>query len=141
LPGRVLVQTFYPDHYAIRDAARQDYEAFFERELHFRKMMAYPPFTALANIIVRDKQLENAIRWSRQLSEYFAPHDGQGIKILGPAAAPLMRLKREHRFQFLLKSPKRSLLGKLLHGALAECEKRQIPASAMLVDVDPLSLL
>src|SRR5436309_1972565 len=139
LPGRVLVQTFYPDHYAIRDAARQDYEAFFERELHFRKMMAYPPFTALANIIVRDKQLENAIRWSRQLSEYFAPHDGQGIKILGPAAAPLMRLKREHRFQFLLKSPKRSLLAKILSGAMTFLELKEIPETAVLVDMDPLN--
>ena len=141
LPGRVLVQTFYPEHYAIRDAARQDYEAFFERELHFRKMMAYPPFTALANIIVRDAQLEKAIRWSRQLSEFFAPQDGKGIKILGPAAAPLMRLKREHRFQFLLKSPKRSVLGKLLRGALAKCERREIPARAVLIDVDPVNLL
>ena len=141
LPGRVLVQTFYPDHYAIRDAARQDYEAFFERELYFRKMMGYPPFTALANIIVRDTRLENAIRWSRQLSEFFAPHDGKILKILGPAAAPLARLKREHRFQFLLKSPKRSLLAKLLHGALAYCAERQIPSNAVLVDMDPLSLL
>ncbi len=141
LPGRVLVQTFYPEHYAIRDAAQQDYEAFFERELHFRRMMSYPPFAALANIIVRDTQLENAIRWSRQLSEYFAPHEGKGVKILGPAAAPLARIKREHRFQFLLKSPKRSLLTKLLAGAMAHCESKEIPRTAVLVDMDPLSLL
>ncbi len=141
LPGRVLVQTFYPEHYAIQDAARQDYEAFFERELHFRKMMAYPPFAALANIIVRDTQLENAIGWSRQLSEFFAPHDGQGVKILGPAVAPLARIKKEHRFQFLLKSPKRSVLTKLLAGAIAHCESKEIPRTALLVDMDPLSLL
>lgn len=141
LPGRVLVQTFYPGHYAIEDAARQDYEAFFERELHFRRMMAYPPFTALANIIVRDTRLENAIRWARQLSEYFAPQDGKGAKILGPAAAPLARLKKEHRFQFLLKSPKRSVLTKLLAGAMALCEAKEIPRTAVLVDMDPLSLL
>ena len=141
LPGRVLVQTFYPEHYAIRDAAKQDYEAFFERELHFRRMMGYPPFTALANIIVRDTSLENAIRWSRQLSEFFAPHDGKGVKVLGPAAAPLARIKKEHRFQFLLKSPKRSLLTKLLQQALARCEAQEIPRTAVLVDMDPLSLL
>ena len=141
LPGRVLVQTFYPEHYAIRDAAQQDYAAFFERELHFRQMMAYPPFTALANVIVRDTHLEKAIRWTRQLSEFFAPRDGKEIKILGPAAAPLARLKREHRFQFLLKSPKRSLLAKLLRAARADCERREIPLSAILVDMDPLSLL
>ncbi|MBZ5701217.1 MAG: primosomal protein N' [Acidobacteriia bacterium] len=141
LPGRVLVQTYYPEHYAIRDAARQDYEAFFERELHFRRMMAYPPFTALANILVRDTSLENAIRWSRQLGDFFAPHDGQGVKVLGPAAAPLARLKKEHRFQFLLKSPKRSLLTNLLQQALSRCEAQEIPRTAVLVDMDPLSLL
>jgi len=141
LPGRVLIQTFYPEHYAIQDAVRQDYPAFYERELHFRRMMAYPPFTSLANIIVRDTRLENAIRWSRELSEYFRPFDDRGVRILGPAAAPLARLKREHRFQFLLKSPKRSLLAKLLAGALALCDKNEIPQTAILVDMDPLSLL
>jgi primosomal protein N' (replication factor Y) (superfamily II helicase) len=141
LPGRVLIQTYYPEHYAIQDAVRQDYAAFFERELHFRRMMAYPPFTSLANVIVRDSNLEKAIRWSRQLSEYFSPHDGDGARILGPAAAPLARLKKEHRFQFLLKSPKRSVLTKLLSGAMAYCDAKEIPQMAVLVDMDPLSLM
>src|SRR5437763_691426 len=87
LTGRVLIQTYYPDHYAIQDAVKQDYAAFFERELNFRRMMAYPPFTSLANVIVRDTSLEKTIRWSRQLSEYFSPHDGEGVRILGPATA------------------------------------------------------
>jgi len=141
LKGRVLIQTFYPEHYAIQDAVKQDYSAFFERELHFRRMMAYPPFTSLANVIVRDTSLEKTIRWSRQLSEYFSPHDDKGVRILGPATAPLARLKKEHRFQFLLKSPKRSVLTKLLSGALAYCEANEIPDTAVLVDMDPLSLL
>jgi primosomal protein N' (replication factor Y) len=141
LPGRVLIQTYYPEHYAIQDAVRQDYPAFFERELHFRRMMQYPPFTSLANVIVRDTSLEKAIRWSRQLSEYFSPQDGKGVRILGPATAPLARLKKEHRFQFLLKSPKRSVLTKLLSGAMAYCEAKEIPQTAVLVDMDPLSLL
>jgi primosomal protein N' (replication factor Y) len=141
LAGRVLIQTFYPEHYAIQDAVKQDYAAFFERELHFRRMMAYPPFTSLANVIVRDTSLEKAIRWSRQLSEYFSPHDGKGVRILGPATAPLARLKKEHRFQFLLKSPKRSVLTKVLGGAMAYCEAKEIPETVVLVDMDPLSLL
>jgi primosomal protein N' (replication factor Y) len=141
LSGRVLIQTFYPEHYAIQDAVKQDYAAFFERELHFRRMMAYPPFTSLANVIVRDVSLEKAIRWSRQLSEYFSPHDDKGVRILGPAAAPLARLKKEHRFQFLLKSPKRSVLTKLLSGAMAYCGAKKIPDTAVLVDMDPLNLL
>jgi primosomal protein N' (replication factor Y) len=141
LKGRVLIQTFYPDHYAIQDAVKQDYRSFFDREMLFRQMMAYPPFTALANIIVRDTNLEKAILWSRQLSEYFAPHDGKGLRVLGPAAAPLARLKKEHRFQFLLKSRKRSLMTKLLGGALTYCDQREIPQTAILVDVDPLNLM
>src|SRR5216684_2181553 len=141
LAGRVLIQTFYPEHYAIQDAVKQDYISFFERELHFRRMMAYPPFTSLANVIVRDTSLEKAIRWSRQLSEYFSPHDDKGVRILGPAMAPLARLKKEHRFQFLLKSPKRSVLTKLLGGVTAYCDAKEIPQTAVLVDVDPLSLL
>jgi primosomal protein N' (replication factor Y) (superfamily II helicase) len=141
LPGRVLIQTYYPEHYAIQDAVRQDYLSFYEREVHFRRMMAYPPFTSLANVIVRDTNLENAIRWSRRLSEYFSPSDGKGIRILGPASAPLARLKKEHRFQFLLKSPKRSVITKLLSGALSFCDANEIPQTAVSVDVDPLSLL
>ncbi|HVH70743.1 MAG TPA: primosomal protein N', partial [Candidatus Dormibacteraeota bacterium] len=82
-----------------------------------------------------------AMLWSRELSRYFSPHNGEKVRILGPATAPLARLKREHRFQFLLKSPKRSVLAKLLRGALAYCDAEKIPQTAVLVDMDPLSLL
>jgi primosomal protein N' (replication factor Y) len=141
LTGRVLIQTYYPDHYAIQDAVKQDYAAFFERELHFRRVMAYPPFTSLANVIVRDTNLEKAIQWSRKISEYFAPFNGEGMRVLGPAAAPLAKLKREHRFQFLLKSKSRAKLTQVLSGALAYCDAKEIPQTAVLADVDPLSLL
>ena len=140
LKGRVLIQTYYPEHYAIQDAVRQDYAGFFEREMHFRQLMAYPPYTSLANVIVRDVSLEKAIRWARQLSEYFSPHDGKGMRVLGPAAAPLARLKKEHRYQFLLKFTRRAPLTKLLAGALAFCDAREIPHTAVIVDMDPLSL-
>jgi primosomal protein N' (replication factor Y) (superfamily II helicase) len=140
LPGRVLIQTYYPEHYAVQDAVRQDYVSFYEREVHYRRMMMYPPFASLANVIVRDTNLENAIKWSRRLSEYFSPQDGKGLRILGPATAPLARLKKEHRYQFLLKSPKKSLLTKILSGALAFCDANEIPQTAVLVDMDPLSL-
>jgi primosomal protein N' (replication factor Y) len=141
LPGRVLIQTFYPEHYAIQDAVHQDYLSFYERELNFRRMMAYPPLTSLANVIVRDTSLEKAIRWSRRLSEYFSPQDGKGLRVMGPASAPLARLKKEHRFQFLLKSTKRTVLTKLLSGALTFCDANEIPQTAILVDMDPLSLM
>jgi primosomal protein N' (replication factor Y) len=142
LPGEVLVQTFFPEHYAIQHAVRQDYASFFEKELHFRRLMHYPPFTALANLIVRDRKLENAVRWSRALDGYFARiAESAGVKVLGPAAAPLARIKQEYRFQFLLKSPRRAALNKALSGCLEFCEKKEIPETAVMADVDPLSLM
>ncbi len=141
LPGEVLVQTHYPEHYAIECAARQDYEAFYEKEIRFRRLMHYPPFTALANVIVRDAKIENAIRWSRAVAEFLGRQQAGGLKVLGPAAAPLARLRREYRFQFLLKAPKRKLLNEVLTACLKECERREIPQNAVILDVDPLSLL
>jgi primosomal protein N' (replication factor Y) (superfamily II helicase) len=140
LAGEVLVETYYPEHYAIKFAAQQDYASFYEKEAHFRRMLHYPPFTALANILVRDRKIENAIRWSRALAGYLAPFENKGVKILGPAAAPLARLRREYRLQFLLKSPKRAALASVLGGCHDFCVSREIPESAVIVDVDPTSL-
>ena len=141
LPGRVLIQTFYPEHYAVQDAVKQDYVAFFERELHFRRVMAYPPFTSLANVIIRDRSLDKAIKWSNQLSQFLAPQAGNDIRVLGPASAPLSRLKSEYRFQFLLKSRKKAALAKLLSAAISYANSEEIPQTFLLVDMDPLQLL
>jgi primosomal protein N' (replication factor Y) (superfamily II helicase) len=141
LHGDVLIQTHYPEHYAIQFGARQDYRAFFEREAQFRRAMHYPPFAALANVIVRDAKLENAARWARQLAAILAPAEERGLKVLGPAAAPLARLRGEHRLQFLIKSPRRSVLTETLTGALEACAEKEIPDGAVLVDVDPIGLM
>jgi primosomal protein N' (replication factor Y) len=140
LAGEVLVETYYPEHYAIQCAAHQDYASFYEKEAHFRRMLHYPPFTALANVLIRDRKIENAIRWSRALAGYFAPFEDRGVKILGPAAAPLARLRRDYRFQFVLKSPKRSALAQALSGALDFCIRKKIPDTAVIADVDPTTL-
>jgi len=143
LPGEVLVETYYPEHYAIQLAAQQDYITFFERELQFRRMLHYPPFAALASILVRDARLENAVRWSREIERFFksAAAESRGVRVLGPSTAPLARLRREYRFQFLLKAPKRTEMGRLLRECLEACARKEIPERAVLVDVDPLSLM
>jgi primosomal protein N' (replication factor Y) (superfamily II helicase) len=140
LSGEVLVETYHPSHYAIEFASRQDYASFYEKESHFRRMLHYPPFTALANLIVRDKKVEHAIRWGRSLAQCFAPYEERGVKVLGPAAAPLARLRNEYRFQFVLKSPNRAALGKALQTALDFCAKNEIPQTAISIDVDPANL-
>jgi primosomal protein N' (replication factor Y) (superfamily II helicase) len=140
LPGEVLVETYYPEHYAIELAAKQDYAAFFEKEAHFRRMLHYPPYTALASILIRDKKIEHAIQWSRALEAVVKPFEQNGMKVLGPAAAPLSRLRQEFRFQFLLKTPKRSILSQALAACVEYCEAHKIPETAVIVDVDPTSL-
>jgi len=141
LHGDVLIQTHYPEHYAIQAGARQDYLAFFEKEAQFRRAMHYPPFAALANVIVRDRSIENAAKWARQLAGILGPEEERGLKVLGPAAAPLARLRGEHRLQFLVKSPRRTLLTQTLTRALDRCAEKGIPEGAVLVDVDPVGLM
>jgi primosomal protein N' (replication factor Y) (superfamily II helicase) len=140
LSGEVFVETYYPEHYAIEYARQQDYVSFYEKEAHFRQMLHYPPFTALASVLIRDRNIENAIRWSRALAAYFAPFESRGVKVLGPAAAPLARLRRDYRFQFVLKSPERLALARALSGALDFCAAKDMPDTAVIVDVDPTSL-
>lgn len=140
LSGEVLVETYYPEHYAIQYARQQDYASFYEKEAQFRQMLHYPPFAALASILIRDRKIENAIKWSRALASYFEKFENSGVKILGPAAAPLSRLRQEYRFQFILKSRQRGAMSRVLSGALDFCVSKEIPNTAVIVDVDPANL-
>ena len=139
-PAKFSSKRIIPSTTQFNTPRKQDYVSFYEKEAHFRRMLHYPPFAALASVLMRDKKIENAIRWSRALAAYFAPFEERGVKILGPAAAPLARLRQEYRFQFLLKSPQRSALSQALSGALDFCAKKEIPETAVIVDVDPTSL-
>ena len=140
LSGEVLVETYYPEHYAIQYARQQDYPSFYEKEAQFRQMLHYPPFAALASVLIRDKKIENAIKWSRALAAHFAQFANSPVRILGPAAAPLARLRQDYRFQFILKSKQRAALSRVLSGALDFCAAKEIPATGVIVDVDPASL-
>jgi primosomal protein N' (replication factor Y) (superfamily II helicase) len=140
LPGIVLVQTINPDHYAVRLAAAQDYQAFYEKELQFRKFMHYPPFSAMANIIVRTEKQEDALRMSTELGHLLTPAP-ESMKIMGPAEAPVPRLKAEYRYQFLIKSASRRALNELLKRAQQFVRQEKWNATSLVIDVDPLTLL
>jgi primosomal protein N' (replication factor Y) len=141
LPGKVLVQTYHSDHYAIRFAAAHDFHGFAEKELQFRRWMHYPPFGTLANLLVQSPRLEEAAAWSTALGRWFSNTQFDGVRTLGPATAPISRLKRIYRFHFVLKAEKRSALAKALRSALAEAEAMKIPARAFIVDVDAVNLM
>jgi len=140
LPGRVVVQSLNPDHYAIRMAARQDYKGFYEKELEFRRLMRYPPFSALANIMVKAEKEDEAIRMS-ELVAGMLNQAGRDVKVLGPAEAPVARLKNEFRRQTLLKTASRPKLNELLRAVLRRAAEDKWAAGSLIVDVDPLSLL
>ena len=140
LPGIVLIQTTNPDHYAVRHAARQDYEKFYEQEIQFRRAMRYPPFSALANLLVRSEKQEEAMRMSAELARLIEPAP-EGIKMLGPAQAPVERLKTEYRYQLLLKASSRVKLNELLAKLRNYAHEQKWSATALVIDVDPLSLM
>ncbi len=140
LPGIVLIQTINPDHYAVRMAAAQDYSAFYEKELAFRRAMHYPPFSAMANVLVRAEKKEMALRLSADLGMLLTPPP-EKLRILGPAEAPVPRLKAEYRYQLLIKSASRVALNALLQKVRAFALDHKWPATALVIDVDPLTLM
>jgi primosomal protein N' (replication factor Y) len=141
LPGKVLVQTYHPDHYAIQFAAHHDYPGFVAKELQYRRWMHYPPFAVLANVIIQSPKLEEATAWSAELGHWFQRTPLDRIRVLGPAAAPIVRLKRIYRYHFVLKAEQRPSLGKTLRAMLAFADAHEIPRRNLMVDVDAVHLM
>jgi primosomal protein N' (replication factor Y) len=140
LPGIVLIQTLNPEHYAIRYASEQNYDGFYAKEIQFRKLMRYPPFSALANVLVRSQKQEDALRMSTELGRLLDPAP-EGLKVLGPAEAPVPKLKSEFRYQLLLKAVDRKRLNETLRELQRFAQKQKWGPTGLLIDVDPLTLL
>jgi primosomal protein N' (replication factor Y) (superfamily II helicase) len=140
LPGIVLIQTINPEHYAVRLASEQNYDGFYAKEIQFRKLMRYPPFAALANVLVRSQNQEDALAMSAELGRMLDPAP-EGIKVLGPAEAPVPKLKSEFRYQLLLKAADRRILNETLRDLQRFGREQKWPATALVIDVDPLTLL
>jgi primosomal protein N' (replication factor Y) len=141
VPGKVVLQTYFPEHYAVQYASQHDFAGFYEKELRFRSWMHYPPYSSLANVMVRSAKLDETLRWSGALGRWFEKTRHEGVRVLGPAAAPIERLKRDYRYHFILKSPSRQKLNEVLRAMLAQAEKEKIPRTNVIVDVDALWLM
>jgi primosomal protein N' (replication factor Y) len=141
LPGRVVVQTYYPDHYAILAASKHDYASFVERELKYRRWMHYPPFGVLANVLVQSQKLEEAAGWSAVLGKWFQKAAPEGVRVLGPCTAPIARIKGTYRFHMILKAGSRKSLNAALKGMLAHADEAGVPRRNLAVDVDALRLM
>ena len=139
--GKVVLQTYFPDHYAVQYAAAHDFVGFYEKELRFRSWMHYPPYSALANVLVRSNKLDEALQWSGELGKWFEKTRHEGVRVLGPAAAPILRLKQDYRYHFVLKAESREKLNTTLRAMLAHAAARKIPRTQVGVDVDAVWLM
>ena len=139
-PGRVVIQTYQPDHYAIRAALAHDDHAFAAEEMRFRRTFHYPPFTRMVAILAQDKVAERAEGALRQLAHHLrqSPTVGE-TRVLGPTPAPMERLRGKWRWQMILRGPSSVRLRRRVESALDG-----LPAGArqlLTVDVDPYDLL
>jgi len=141
LPGRVVVQTYYPDHYAILAATKHDYRAFAERELKYRRWMHYPPFGVLANVLVQSQKLEDAAEWAAVLGKWLQKNATESARVLGPCTAPIARIKGVYRFHLILKGASRKALNAVLRGMLEHAAAAGVPRRNLVVDVDALRLM
>jgi len=140
-PGNVILQTYSPEHYAVQFAAAHDFRGFYDKELRYRSWMHYPPFAALANVMVRSDKLDDALKYSGMLGRWLEKTLHPGTRVLGPAAAPIVRLKRDYRYHIVLKSPSRQKLNQLLRAMLAYAAEQKLPRKNIIVDVDALWLM
>jgi primosomal protein N' (replication factor Y) len=138
--GEAIVQTLYPEHYSIQLACRQDFAAFYEREMEFRRAMRYPPLVALVNTVVHSKTFSRAMDDAAAIVDAVRTADGgrRELRVLGPAPAPLGKLRGEYRAQLLVKGTNRKRIREALQAAIAARPDLQ---RRVVVDVDPLSVL
>ena len=139
LAGEAIVQTLFPEHYSIQLACRQDYRAFYDREIQYRRAMRYPPLVSLINVVVRASAFGRALDDAADLAGRVRQRAAAGeFAVLGPAPAPLGKLRGEYRAQLLLKGTRRVVMRAALTDALASLPDLQ---RRVTIDVDPMSVM
>ncbi len=142
LAGKVLIQTYHPYHYALRHASAQDYAGFYQEEIRHRQNHTYPPFVALASLMVHGPDIvrvrSEAVELRKELDR---ANPERSARILGPAPAPLARLKGEYRVQLLIKCRNRHQLRKIIDDALKVLIKRNVNRRSINVEIDPVSIM
>ncbi|MEK6407744.1 MAG: primosomal protein N' [Acidobacteriota bacterium] len=141
-PGRVIIQTYHPEHYSLVCARDQNYEEFYRREIVFRRTMHYPPFSALINVLIHDKDHDRAnntaMDFARELRQ---AAKGSDLRVLGPAPAAISRIKGEYRFQVLIKAQSRTRAREALDVAMDRVAADGHNPRSISVEVDPMNLM
>jgi primosomal protein N' (replication factor Y) len=146
VPGKVLIQTYQPEHYVFQTVRDQDYQEFYQRELASRRELGYPPFTRLALVRLSGTQEENVAQQARKLADTLRrtvrrdPILSSRLRVLGPAPAGLARLKGRFRWQILLKSYGRPPLVALLQHLRQTWSAPSRSKVDLTLDIDPSNL-
>ncbi|MGH9949893.1 MAG: replication restart helicase PriA, partial [Pyrinomonadaceae bacterium] len=142
LPGKVLIQTYYPEHYALRHAVEQDFEGFYEEEVRYRQRLGYPPFYVLASIMFVHRDLKYAAKSARVFRDALdRANDDKTLRILGPAQASIARIKNKYRQQIIVKAENRKHLRTAIDNALAEAETHGSDRRIIRIEIDPVNLM
>ena len=142
LPGRVLIQTYHPNHYALKHATKQDYQGFYDEEIRHRRNHGYPPFVALALFLVRNKDAARARSIAQELRNHLnQANRDHACRILGPAPAPFARLRGDYRIQLLMKSRSRKQMRAVIDQALKNFEEAGNEARSVTLEIDPVSMM
>ena len=141
-PGRVIIQTYHPEHYSLVCAREQNYEEFYRREIVFRRTMHYPPFSALINVLIHDKDYDRAngtaMEFARELRD---AAKSSGLRVLGPAPAAISRIREEYRFQVLIKAQSRARAREALDVAMDRVTSAGHNPRSISIEVDPMNLM
>jgi len=141
-PGRVLIQSYHTEHYALEFAKEQNYDKFYAHEIGFRREMRYPPFVALINVLIRHNEFAKASSVAGDLTRLVKAADAENVlRVLGPAPAPLSRLKGEHRLQVLIKTRYRRQAREALDAAMLTLKESGVDLKMVNIEVDPVSLM
>jgi len=140
--GRVIIQSYHTDSYALQYSRAQNYEKFYEHEINFRRNMRYPPFLALINALVKHNDYAKAASLATELAKSIREADPENVlRVLGPAPAPFARLKGEHRLQVLIKTKYRRQAREALDAAMISLKEAGYDLKMITVEVDPVSLM
>lgn len=141
-PGRVIIQTYHPEHYALRHARNQDFGSFFAEEMRYRRNFHFPPFVVLASVLVKHHDARYADRTAQIIKKALDNADTtKKCRITWVATASLSRLKREHRLQILIRCENRKTLREVIEAGLAEAEASGADLKIAHIEIDPVNLL
>lgn len=140
--GRVIVQTYSPEHYSIEYARCHDYKGFFEQETMLRHELGYPPFSSLANIIISGTIENEVIKYANEVGRFLDERikNQTDVEKLGPTAATISRIKNRYRWQIVIKSKSEEILRKILKDLSDNCGEGQSNAS-ISIDINPQNMI